>query len=117
MADLNDREFMARALRLARLGLYTSSPNPRVGCVLVRDGRLFGVITDGDLRRNMATLMQSTPSEIANRTPVTVPADYLAAEALALLNERKVSALLVLDQNETPVGVLHMHDFLRAGVM
>jgi len=85
--------------------------------VLVRDGRLFGVITDGDLRRNMATLMQSTPSEIANRTPVTVPADYLAAEALALLNERKVSALLVLDQNDTPVGVLHMHDFLRAGVM
>ena len=54
---------------------------------------------------------------IANRTPVTVPADYLAAEALALLNERKVSALLVLDQNDTPVGVLHMHDFLRAGVM
>ncbi|MBN9678427.1 KpsF/GutQ family sugar-phosphate isomerase [Salipiger bermudensis] len=85
--------------------------------VLVRDGRLFGVITDGDLRRNMDTLMQSTPSEIANRTPVTVPADYLAAEALALLNERKVSALLVLDQNDTPVGVLHMHDFLRAGVM
>lgn len=84
---------------------------------LVRDQRLYGVISDGDLRRNMENLMDKTPALIANTTPVTVSPDYLAAEALALLNERKVSALLVVDQDDCPVGVLHMHDFLRAGVM
>ncbi|AWI86769.1 KpsF/GutQ family sugar-phosphate isomerase (plasmid) [Alloyangia pacifica] len=84
---------------------------------LTREGRLFGVITDGDLRRNMDNLMQHAPASIANRAPVTVPADYLAAEALALLNDRKVSALLVVDPDDRLIGVLHMHDFLRAGVM
>ncbi|MBN9889827.1 KpsF/GutQ family sugar-phosphate isomerase [Salipiger abyssi] len=84
---------------------------------LIEHGKLSGVITDGDLRRNMDKLMQSTPLEIANPSPVTVTADMLAAEALALLNERKVTSLLVIDEAKRPVGVLHMHDFLRAGVV
>ncbi|MEC3862662.1 KpsF/GutQ family sugar-phosphate isomerase [Mesobacterium sp. TK19101] len=85
--------------------------------VLTRDGVMSGVITDGDLRRNMEQLMDHTPAEIANPTPVTVAPDCLAPAALALANERKVSALLVVDDKQAPVGVLHIHDFLRAGVM
>lgn len=85
--------------------------------VLVKDHKLFGVISDGDLRRNMDTLMTSLPAEIANTQPVTVRADDYAAEALAILNERKVGALLVVDNLERPMGVVHMHDFLRAGVI
>lgn len=84
---------------------------------LTRDGKLHGVITDGDLRRNMAKLMQTCPSDIANASPVTVTADCLAPEALALVNERKISAIMVVDEGDHPVGVLHVHDFLRAGVM
>ena len=84
---------------------------------LTRGGRLLGVITDGDLRRNMKTLMQSDPVRIASPHPVTVPPGCLAPEALALMNARKVSALLVLDAESRPVGVLHVHDFLRAGVL
>jgi arabinose-5-phosphate isomerase len=85
--------------------------------VLTHDGILSSVITDGDLRRNMERLMQCSPAEIANAHPITVTPDCFAAEALALLNERKVSALLVIDEQRRPVGVLHIHDFLRAGVM
>ncbi|MCR8550887.1 KpsF/GutQ family sugar-phosphate isomerase [Salipiger sp. P9] len=84
---------------------------------LIEHGKLSGVITDGDLRRNMDKLMQSSPAEIANPDPVTVTADMLAAEALALLNDRKITSLLVIDEAKHPVGVLHMHDFLRAGVV
>ena len=84
---------------------------------LTRDGVLAGVISDGDLRRNMERLMQVTPAEIANVKPVTVPPDCLAPAALALANDRKVSALLVVDDGQVPVGVLHIHDFLRAGVL
>jgi len=85
--------------------------------VLTRHGRLHGVITDGDLRRNMDALMTSAPAKIANPRPVVVSPDTLAAEALALLNARKVSVLLVVDADHRPIGVVHMHDFLRAGVM
>lgn len=85
--------------------------------ILVRDGNLFGVISDGDLRRNMQVLMQKSPAQIANLSPVTVRSDTLAAEALAVLEKRQISALVVVNDANQPVGVLHMHDFLRAGVV
>lgn len=85
--------------------------------VLVRDGVLAGVMTDGDIRRNIDTLMQSRPSEIANVDPITITVDCLLPKALAIANERKVTALLVVDDGRRPVGVVHVHDLLRAGVM
>jgi arabinose-5-phosphate isomerase len=84
--------------------------------VLVREGKLTGVITDGDLRRNMVGLMERTGAEIANRDPLVVPPEMLAPEALAILNTRKVNVLLVADDTGKPLGVLHIHDLLRAGV-
>ncbi|MBJ3764350.1 KpsF/GutQ family sugar-phosphate isomerase [Maribius pontilimi] len=80
-------------------------------------GRLAGVVTDGDLRRHMEGLMQARAGDVATRNPVTVSADMLAAQALAVLNERKVSALMVVDGDGRPEGVLHIHDLLRAGVV
>ncbi len=84
---------------------------------LVQEGKLVGVITDGDLRRNMDGLMQRPAMDVANKDPVTVHPEMLAPEALALVNSRKISALLVTDAQKRPLGVLHVHDFLRAGVM
>ncbi|UOA29045.1 KpsF/GutQ family sugar-phosphate isomerase [Pseudosulfitobacter sp. DSM 107133] len=84
--------------------------------VLVKDGALTGVITDGDLRRNMVGLMDRTAAEIANPDPLTVAPECLAPEALAILNERKINVLLVADAQRRPLGVLHIHDLLRAGV-
>ncbi|MHA6347179.1 KpsF/GutQ family sugar-phosphate isomerase [Roseivivax sp. CAU 1761] len=83
---------------------------------VVRAGQLVGVVSDGDLRRNMATLMTHHAGEIANPNPIMVPGDMLAARALAMMNERKISALMVVDAQTRPLGVLHIHDCLRAGV-
>lgn len=83
---------------------------------MVEDGRLTGIITDGDLRRNMAGLMTKTVREVATRAPLTVPAAMLAVEAVALMNQRKVSVLFVVTEDNRPLGVLHIHDCLRAGV-
>ncbi|MER5172047.1 KpsF/GutQ family sugar-phosphate isomerase [Thioclava sp. GXIMD2076] len=84
--------------------------------IVMKDGKLFGVISDGDLRRNMDGLMQADAAKVANKTPVTIAPDTLAAEGLAILNQKKISVLLVVE-NEKPVGLLHVHDFLRGGVM
>lgn len=85
--------------------------------VVMSDGRIAGVITDGDLRRNMVGLMDRRASDVANPDPLTVAPDCFASEALAILNARKVNVLLVADPDARPLGVLHIHDLLRAGVM
>lgn len=79
-------------------------------------GRLTGVITDGDLRRNMDGLMDKTAGQVATRSPRAITPDTLAAEAVALMSGR-ITALFVLDENDAPVGLLHLHDCLRAGVV
>ncbi len=84
--------------------------------LVLEEGRLKGVISDGDLRRNMASLMTQTAGEIANTEPVTVQPELLGAQALALLNDRKIGALAVTDDAGRPVGILHIHDLLRAGI-
>jgi arabinose-5-phosphate isomerase len=86
-----------------------------IAAVTAADGTLLGVVTDGDLRRNMAGLLDRIAADIATRDPLTVPPDMLAARAMALLNERKLNVLIVVAADR-PVGVLHVHDLLRAGV-
>ncbi|MFN3824746.1 MAG: SIS domain-containing protein [Pseudorhodobacter sp.] len=83
---------------------------------VVENGCLAGIITDGDLRRNMAGLMGRTAGEVATRTPLTAPPDMLAVEAVALMNARKITLLFVTDPDGHPLGILHIHDCLRAGV-
>jgi arabinose-5-phosphate isomerase len=88
------------------------------GCVAVvgGDGRLSGVITDGDLRRHMgADLLQAPVDDIMTVSPKTVRPDQLASEALQLLNSSKITALIVVEMDR-PVGIVHFHDLLRAGV-
>ena len=87
------------------------------GCVAVTDpdGKLAGVITDGDLRRHMgADLLQTTVDKVMTASPKTVRPDQLVSEALQLLNAAKITALIVVDM-ERPVGIVHFHDLLRVG--
>lgn len=79
------------------------------------DGRLEGVISDGDLRRNMDGLMARIAGQVATRNPVTTGPATHASEAVALMNARKVNALFVV-QDGVPVGLIRLHDCLRAGV-
>jgi arabinose-5-phosphate isomerase len=83
---------------------------------VIQNDALTGVITDGDLRRNMAGLMDRKAIDVATRSPLTAPPDMLAAEAVALMNSRKITLLFVVDDKNRPLGVLHIHDCLRAGV-
>ena len=78
-------------------------------------GSLEGIITDGDLRRNMSGLLERTAADVATRQPTTIGADVLATEATARMGELKVSALPVTDDSGKLVGMLHIHDCLRAG--
>lgn len=96
--------------------LVMSAKGFGIAAVVAEDGALMGIVTDGDLRRNMDALMQRSAGQIATKHPVTVTPDVLAARALAMMNERKISVLLVVDDAGHPEGVLHIHDLLRAGV-
>jgi arabinose-5-phosphate isomerase len=84
--------------------------------VVAPDGTLAGLITDGDLRRHMDGLMDHVAGEVMTRAPLTISPGALAAEALKLMNERRITVLFVVDQGR-PVGILHVHDLLRAGVI
>jgi arabinose-5-phosphate isomerase len=89
------------------------------GCVGACDaeGRLVGIVTDGDLRRHMGDYLLGRPvGEIMNPQPKTIAAGALAAQALRLMSRSAITALFVLDEIGRPIGFLHMHDCLRAGV-
>ncbi len=90
------------------------------GVVGVTDdhSRLIGIITDGDLRRHMDGLLDRTAGEVMTPAPRTIAPEALAAEALAQMNERKITCLFVvpLDGTGESCGILHIHDCLRAGV-
>ncbi|ESQ93028.1 KpsF/GutQ [Asticcacaulis sp. AC460] len=79
-------------------------------------GVLTGIITDGDLRRHMDGLMSRKAAEVMHRGPRTIAAGHLAVEALGVMNDRKITCLFVVDEANTPVGLIHIHDCLRAGV-
>ncbi|QFT61379.1 SIS domain-containing protein [Roseivivax sp. THAF30] len=83
---------------------------------VVEDGALKGVITDGDLRRNLDGLMARKAGEVATKTPTTILPDALLVEALGVMNARKISALFVVDETGALQGLVHIHDALRAGV-
>jgi arabinose-5-phosphate isomerase len=93
-----------------------------VAGVIDAEGSLVGIITDGDLRRHMAReLVDRTAREVMTANPKTVAPGMLAAEALALMNSatQKVTCLFVVDpegSRRRAVGILHVHDCLRAGL-
>lgn len=88
------------------------------GCLGVVDGegRLVGIVTDGDLRRHMGPdLLRARVGEIMTQAPKTIGPDTLASAALNLVNQSAITALFVVAE-EKPVGIIHIHDLLRAGV-
>jgi arabinose-5-phosphate isomerase len=94
----------------------------RFGCLGVVDlaGRLAGIVTDGDLRRAMGPdLLSRQVGDIMTRSPRTIAPDALAVEALHVMNarERPITTLFAVDPDGRPVGILHIHDLLRAGIV
>jgi len=92
--------------------------NKTFGCIGVvdDDGRLLGIITDGDLRRHMApNLLDQPAGQVMTPGPRTIGDQALAAEALRIMNERSITSLFVIDDGR-PTGIVRMHDCLRAGI-
>lgn len=90
----------------------------RFGCLGVVDtGRLVGILTDGDLRRAMGPDLLDRPlAAVMTAGPRTIGPEALAAEALHIMNSRTITTLFVVDPQGAPLGILHIHDLLRAGV-
>ncbi len=89
------------------------------GCVgiMEEDGRLCGIVTEGDLARNLTrNLSELLVDDIMTRTPKTVKPNVLATAALAKLNQHSIGALIVIDDDNRPIGLVHFHDLLRIGV-
>ncbi|MBX5066621.1 KpsF/GutQ family sugar-phosphate isomerase [Rhizobium lentis] len=89
------------------------------GCVgvLDEDGRLCGIVTEGDMARNLSrNLAELAVDDIMTKTPKTVRPTMLATAALALLNQHHIGALIVIDEDSRPIGLVHFHDLLRIGV-
>ncbi len=91
----------------------------RFGCVGVIDdeGRICGVLTDGDIARHLdGNLSTMIVDEVMTINPKTVGKTTLATAAMALLNKHSIGALLVVDEDKRPIGIVHFHDLLRVGV-
>ncbi|MBL8571525.1 MAG: KpsF/GutQ family sugar-phosphate isomerase [Phreatobacter sp.] len=123
LAQVRDVMHSGEALPLKPLGtpmadVLIEMTRKGFGCCGVTDpaGRLAGIVTDGDLRRHMAADLLGRPvDEVMNRTPKTARPDQLASEVLELVNRTKITALFAVEDGR-PVGILHVHDLLRAGV-
>ncbi len=87
-----------------------------MSCVVDEDGRLLGIITDGDLRRHMtgsANLLERTAADVRPRRPVTIGPDTNVGDALQVLEQRKITSIVVVDAGSRVQGVVHLHDLWR----
>lgn len=94
----------------------------KLGCTCVIDdkGKLCGIVTDGDLRRLIskgAINLKITAAEFMTPSPATISSDQLAVDALYLMEEKKITVLPVVDESHIPIGIIHMHDLIQAGVV
>lgn len=97
-----------------------SSKGLGMTAVVDHDGQLAGIITDGDLRRQMATtpdILGQRAGDLMTRRPVTVRRETLAAEVLALLEQRKITSVVVVDVHDRVEGIVHLHDLWRTGMV
>jgi arabinose-5-phosphate isomerase len=99
-------------------GVISEISSKRLGmtCVVDGDGHLVGVVTDGDLRRHMipgSNLLDMTARDVMTSRPVTIARHMLAVEALRIMEQRKITAVVVVDAAGIAEGVLHLHDLWR----
>ena len=88
-------------------------------CVVNNEGILTGVITDGDLRRLLEKTMvigNLKSSEVMSRNPKTISKDYLASFAIQRMEKFNITSLIVVDPQNRPVGILHLHDLVKLGL-
>lgn len=111
---VNEKTILSRTL------LEMSAKGLGMTAVLDEQGEVSGIFTDGDLRRTLDSgfdVHTTATAEVMTRNPRTIAETCLAAEALRMMEEHRINALLVLDEDQQLAGVLNMHDLLRAQVL
>jgi arabinose-5-phosphate isomerase len=106
--------------QLMQVILEISGKRLGMACVVDAQGRLRGIITDGDLRRALertSALLPLRASELMTPHPKTVTTDASASEALALMEKYSITCLLIVGEDANPIGVLHVHDLLKTGLL
>lgn len=118
MHDADALPLVARDTRMPEVLLTMSAKGFGVAGVITAEGHLAGVITDGDLRRHMEGLLDRTAAEVMTAAPKTINIEALAEEALGVMNTLEITTLFVTDASvpARPLGLLHIHDCLRAGL-
>lgn len=81
---------------------------------IIENNKLIGVITDGDIRRNCLNINKFKAKDIMNNNPITINKEMLAVEALHLMNEKRITSLFVLENNDV-IGCIHIHDLIKLG--
>lgn len=117
MHDGDAMPLVARGTSMAEAILVMTTKS--FGCVGVTDGsgKLAGIVTDGDLRRHMGDDLLRVPvDKVMNARPKTIRPQALAAEALGQMNALAITSLFAVDEKRRPLGILHIHDCLRAGI-
>jgi len=95
----------------------------RLGLTVVLDnnGRIAGIVTDGDVRRGLekwgGKLFELTTGKVMTKNPKTVSEEELAAKALSIMQSYSITALVVSDNDGKPIGIIHLHDILRQGIV
>ncbi len=118
MRASKDTPMVFEQQKMSEVLLEMTSKN--LGCtgVLNKSEELVGIITDGDLRRHlMVDILHQNAAEIMTKNPTTTNPKTLAVEAIAVMNKKSITSLLVLDDQKKLVGILHLHDCLRSGVV
>jgi len=120
VSDLMHRDLplVAETAPMSEALLAMSAKGFGVVGVTGANGYLLGIVTDGDLRRHMAGLLERMAGEVMTRRPLTIPPDALAEEAVLRMNDKKITCLFVTEPGDPdrPVGLIHIHDCLRAGI-
>jgi len=90
-----------------------------LGCTgVVENETLIGIITDGDLRRAFCVnFLQKTAVEVMTKSPIVINENTLIIKAMSLMNKKGITSLFVVDKKQKPLGILHLHDCLRAGIV
>jgi len=109
---------VARDLPMREVIMTMTSSGFGIAGVVDEGNILLGVITDGDLRRNISDLLDKNAAEVMTASPKTVPHDILAEDALMIMNDAKITAVFVMNEDRSgrPIGIVHIHDFVRQGL-
>ena len=92
----------------------------KLGCtgIIDENNKLLGIITDGDLRRHMSNnFLEKNAVDVMTKNPITINIDTLAASAVAIMNNKSITTLFVVDEEQKPIGILHLHDCLKSGIV